>query len=94
MSPLPTVWDDFDVPDPDDALARLEHADVAHTLLDTLPNPKTRTILRLLFGMEDGQEWTQEQVGKLLGISHERVGFIARAALEKLRREGEARGYC
>jgi len=94
MLPLPTFWDDLDLPDPDDALACLEHAEVAHTLLDTIPNPRTRTILRLLFGMEDGQEWTQEQVGKLFGVSTSRVGFLAKAALEKLRQEAEARGYC
>lgn len=42
-------------------------------------------VLRLRFGLTDGQEMTLDQVGKVMGVTRERVRQIQLKALEKLR---------
>lgn len=55
--------------------------------LRTLP-PRDAKVLRLYFGLDGGQEHTLEEIGRLLGITRERVRQLRDRALKKLR-EGE-----
>ena len=48
-------------------------------------NPKERKIISLRYGLEDGIEHTLEEIGKLFGITRERVRQIELKALEKLK---------
>ena len=47
--------------------------------------PRESQVLRLRFGLEDGQERNLAEVGRTLGISRERVRQIEVASLQKLR---------
>ncbi|MCD6194722.1 RNA polymerase sigma factor RpoD [bacterium] len=47
--------------------------------------PREQKILRMRFGLEDGETHTLEEVGKEFGVTRERVRQIEAKALEKLR---------
>jgi len=46
---------------------------------------KERLVLEMRFGLQDGRERTLDEVGKILGLTRERVRQIQNRALEKLR---------
>ena len=48
--------------------------------------------LRLRFGMEDGECYTLEQIGQMLGVSKERARQIEQLAMEKLQKMGSTMG--
>jgi RNA polymerase primary sigma factor len=48
-------------------------------------SPKERNIISLRYGLEDGIQHTLEEIGKIYGITRERVRQIEIKALEKLR---------
>lgn len=53
-------------------------------VLDTLTD-REENVLRLRFGLEDGQSKTLEQVGQQFGVTRERIRQIEAKALRKLR---------
>jgi RNA polymerase nonessential primary-like sigma factor len=56
--------------------------------------PQQQQVLRLRFGLTDGQTLTLAKIGEMLSISRERVRQIEREALTKLRkRRGDMRAY-
>lgn len=73
--------------EPQEELVRQELASLMDGLLDQL-NPRQRQILRLRFGMEDGVCYTLEEIGKMIGISKERVRQVEKQAIERLKRLG------
>jgi len=50
-------------------------------------SPREQKILKLRFGLEDGQGHTLEEVGQEFGVTRERIRQIEAKALEKLRTE-------
>ncbi len=79
------------------ALAEQEGTD-AHTMassqsadieaaLDSLP-PRDAKVLRLYFGLDDGQPRTLEEIGRMMGVTRERIRQLRDRALVRLR-EGE-----
>ncbi len=59
-------------------------------VLDTLP-PREARILRLRFGLENGQDYTLEEVGEKFGLTRERIRQIESKALRRLRHPRRAR---
>lgn len=49
-------------------------------------SPTEREIIKMRFGFEGGQRLSLRKIGKIVGLSQERVRCIERRALEKLRR--------
>ena len=49
---------------------------------------KEAAVIRLRFGLDCGQERTLEEVGKILGVTRERVRQLEHRALKKLRQPG------
>jgi len=58
-------------------------------VLETL-TPKEKAVVQLRFGIDSGQERTLEEVGRLLGITRERVRQLEFRALKKLRHPDRA----
>ena len=72
---------------PYEALVRDELKHTIESLLGTLTE-RQQQVLRLHFGMADGQCHSLEQISKLLDISKERVRQIEKQAIEKLQKLG------
>ena len=53
-------------------------------LLDNLSS-RERLVLQLRFGLSDGKNRTLEDIGKMLGLTRERIRQIEKKALSKLR---------
>ena len=75
---------------PDAAETAIE-ANRALELMDEVLQPREREVLRLRYGLEDGEPWPQHRVAARLGISRSYVSRIEKKGLEKLRAamEGE-----
>jgi RNA polymerase primary sigma factor len=70
----------------------------SHTLLgeqfeDALASltPREARVLRLRYGLEDGEDYTLEQVGEKLGLTRERIRQIQAQALRRLRHPTRSR---
>ena len=69
-------------------IAELLHTDIRHVLA-TL-DERERQVIQLRFGLDDGQPRTLDQIGKLFGLSRERVRQIEREVMMKLRQGDRA----
>ena len=58
--------------------------------LDSL-TPREARVLRLRYGLEDGEDYTLEQVGEKLGLTRERIRQIQAQALRRLRHPSRSR---
>jgi len=76
--------EDHDAPAPDDAAAYALLREQLEDVLDTLTE-REENVLRLRFGLTDGKSRTLEDVGKLFGVTRERIRQIEAKALRKLR---------
>jgi len=69
-------------------ISELLHTDIRHVLA-TL-DEREQQVIRLRFGLDDGQPLTLDQIGKLFGLSRERVRQIEREVMTKLRQGDRA----
>jgi RNA polymerase nonessential primary-like sigma factor len=72
-------------PSPEDFAAQASLRTELGNLMEDL-TPQQREVLKLRFGLDDGQALTLAKIGDMLSISRERVRQIEREALTKLRK--------
>ena len=48
-------------------------------------SPRERLVLKMRYGLYNGEEYTQREIASLLGISRSYVSRIEKSAVEKLR---------
>lgn len=75
---------DDEAPAPADAAAYELLKEQLEDVLDTLTE-REENVLRLRFGLDDGRTRTLEEVGKVFGVTRERIRQIEAKALRKLR---------
>lgn len=76
--------EDQDVTSPAEHTAQTLLKEQLEEVLDTLTD-REENVLRLRFGLDDGNVRTLEQVGKVFGVTRERIRQIEAKALRKLR---------
>jgi len=88
-APLGDFIEDADATDAESAvISGLMHTDV-RSVLATL-DEREQQVIRLRYGLDDGQPRTLDQIGKIFGLSRERVRQIEREVMGKLRQGDRA----
>ena len=83
-SHLGDFCEDNEAISPADSAAYQMLKEQLESVLDTLTD-REENVLRLRFGLEDGRTRTLEEVGKVFGVTRERIRQIEAKALRKLR---------
>jgi len=81
--------EDADAPMPADVVDFGLLQDRLRAVLGTLPD-RSAAVMRMRFGLDDGQSRTLDEVGKALGLTRERIRQIERDTLKDLRRSETA----
>ncbi|MBT8895483.1 sigma-70 family RNA polymerase sigma factor, partial [Lactobacillus delbrueckii subsp. bulgaricus] len=76
--------EDKDATSPEQHAASEMLKDQLEEVLDTLTD-REENVLRLRFGLDDGNPRTLEEVGRVFGVTRERIRQIEAKALRKLR---------
>lgn len=76
--------EDVDAPPPADSVAQNMLTEEIGEILDQL-TPREARILRLRYGLQDGESRTLKEVGEMFGLSRERIRQLEKEALRKLR---------
>lgn len=76
--------EDMDATSPEDNASYELLKEQLEDVLDTLTD-REENVLRLRFGLDDGRTRTLEEVGKVFGVTRERIRQIEAKALRKLR---------
>lgn len=88
---LHSLLEDIQAPQPYEELVRRELENTIKQLLSML-NARQQKILRLHFGLEDGNTHSLEEIGRMMNLSKERVRQIERQAMDMLQKNGESLG--
>ncbi|GAB4273008.1 MAG: RNA polymerase sigma factor RpoD [Candidatus Promineifilaceae bacterium] len=76
--------EDVEAPPPADMVANKMLTEELGEILDQL-TPREARILRLRYGLQDGESRTLKEVGEMFGLSRERIRQLEKEALRKLR---------
>jgi len=90
-STLQQLLEDLQAPQPYEELVRRELKATLESMLATL-SERQQQVLRLHYGMLDGNCYSFESIGRELGISKERARQIEHQAMEKLQKQGISLG--
>jgi RNA polymerase primary sigma factor len=89
-STLAEFIEDEDTPTPSSMASKAMIWERVEDALDSL-TPREARVLRLRYGLEDGEDYTLEQVGEKLGLTRERIRQIQSQALRRLRHPSRSR---
>ncbi len=76
--------EDIELPQPAETVAQNMLTEEIGEILDQL-TPREARILRLRYGLQDGESRTLKEVGEMFGLSRERIRQLEKEALRKLR---------
>ena len=75
---------------PSDAVINLNLKEQTDQVLKTL-TPREEKVIKMRFGLVDGNEHTLEEVGQMFAVTRERIRQIEAKALRKLRHPSRSR---
>ncbi len=81
--------EDREMPSPPDVVTHISLREQIHKALNSLTEREAE-ILRLRFGLKDGNEYTLEEVGHRFKVTRERIRQIEAKALRKLKQAAKA----
>jgi len=82
--------EDRGVVSPADAVININLKEMTEQVLNTL-TPREERVIKMRFGLEDGTEYTLEEVGQNFAVTRERIRQIEAKALRKLRHPSRSR---
>ena len=82
--------EDRNVVSPSEAIINLNLKEQTEALLKTL-TPREERVIKMRFGLVDGNEHTLEEVGQMFAVTRERIRQIEAKALRKLRHPSPSR---
>ena len=85
LRPWEELIADPTLPNPIDTIFAKQVSHLLGQILDARLSPREAQVLRLRFGIPDGDGNTREVVGERVGLSAERIRQIENTALQKLR---------
>ncbi|MBI5562281.1 MAG: RNA polymerase sigma factor RpoD [Deltaproteobacteria bacterium] len=89
-SSLGDFIEDEKSPSPSDAAIEKDLSDQTNLVLESL-TPREEKVLRMRFGIGERQDYTLEEVGRVLGVTRERVRQIEAKAIRRLRHPTRAK---
>ena len=89
-SNLEDFIEDTQEPTPEEAVAALVQKEEVQEMLSTLTE-KEQKILRLRYGLEDGNVHTLEETGQILGVTRERIRQLESERIGKLKKSAGPR---
>jgi len=89
-SSLGDFIEDEKSPSPSDSAIEKDLSDQTNLVLDSL-TPREEKVLRMRFGIGERQDYTLEEVGRVLGVTRERVRQIEAKAIRRLRHPTRAK---
>jgi RNA polymerase primary sigma factor len=89
-SELGSFIEDDETPSPSESAEQTILRTTLEELLTTL-RPREARILRLRFGLQDGYNYTLEEIGQKFGLTRERIRQIEKQALRRLRHPRRSR---
>jgi RNA polymerase primary sigma factor len=84
--------EDKNIESPSDAAINLNLREKMASMLKTL-TPREEKIIRMRFGLDDGNDHTLEEVGQTFAVTRERIRQIEAKALRKLRHSSRSGGF-
>ncbi len=82
---LSDILPDESVDSPLEMAQMLNMKKLIQDVLDTIPE-REKIIVKMRFGIDSGKEYTLEEIGKLMGLTRERIRQIEMEALKKMRK--------
>jgi len=89
-SPLKDFIEDEGLPTPVETVDESSLREQLRSVLQTLP-PREVRVLQLRHGLHDGKSYTLERIGRMMGVTRERVRQIEAQALSRLRAPSQKR---
>lgn len=80
---LPDLLADEKTPQPEDVISSRTEAGVLKRMMDQI-DTREAAVLRMRFGLDDGEAMTLKDIGRRIGLTRERVRQIEAEALRKL----------
>lgn len=74
-----------DTDDAHEKVALNDDVRLLYSRIETVLSPRERIVLKMRYGLYNGDEFTQREIAKELGISRSYVSRIEKSAIEKLR---------